>query len=93
LPLNNVLSVSFKILTSILVVLIGFENHSKKTFLKNILILYLITLTFGGASFMFLFFVDPNKIILKANHFVGMYPVKMAMLGRIFCVDFNNYNI
>jgi stage II sporulation protein GA (sporulation sigma-E factor processing peptidase) len=86
LPLNGFFNFIFKIITSVLVVVIGFENHSVMTFFKNILSMYLITLTFGGASFMFMFFVSPEKIILKANHFVGTYPVKMAILGGFFAL-------
>jgi stage II sporulation protein GA (sporulation sigma-E factor processing peptidase) len=84
LPLNMILNFLFKIILSIVMVLIGFKNYNIKIFIKNILSLYLITLTFGGAAFMFMFFIDPEKIILKSNHFIGLYPVKMAILGGGF---------
>jgi stage II sporulation protein GA (sporulation sigma-E factor processing peptidase) len=86
LYLNEFFNLIFKIMTSILMVLIAFENYSKMSFIKNILIFYLVTLTFGGASFMFLFLCNPDKIILQGKHFIGTYPIKMSILGGLFAL-------
>lgn len=72
-----------KILQSLLVIFIAFGFRNSKRFLKNLIVFYLITITFGGASFLLLFSVTPQNIVYQAGHFLGLYPVKMAILGGI----------
>lgn len=69
-----------KIFMSFIIILISFGFKSKKRFLKNLGVFYLTSISFGGSSFMFLFLVDPKEIIYKAGHFLGLYPVKMAII-------------
>jgi stage II sporulation protein GA (sporulation sigma-E factor processing peptidase) len=33
---------------------------------------------------MLLFEVNPSKLILKANHFVGLYPIKISIIAGVF---------
>jgi len=49
-------------------ILIAFNNYKIKTVIKNLIMLYLTTLVFGGTSFM-LIFADPKKIIFEARTF------------------------
>lgn len=78
-----------KLLMSFLIVFVSFGFKSKKGFLKNLGVFYLTTITFGGASFMFLFLVNPKEIIYSMGHFVGLYPVKMALIRRIIWIYTN----
>lgn len=64
-------------------VLISFENTKIIVFFKNLVFFYLTSLTFGGAAFMFIFFINPQNAVLEEGHFLGTYPIKMAFLGGI----------
>lgn len=44
---------------------------------------YLVSFTFGGIAFMLLFFIKPQNIIVKSNHLVGTYPIKIAIIAGI----------
>jgi stage II sporulation protein GA (sporulation sigma-E factor processing peptidase) len=58
-----------------------FKAKTFKKFINQLLMFYLISFTFGGISYMLLFEIDSSKLILKANHFIGLYPVKVAMVA------------
>ena len=81
IELNYFQNTIFKLLTSVVMILIAYDNPKKIVFFKNIMFFYLVSLTFGGASFMFLFIVKPKNIVFDNGHFVGTYPIKMAILG------------
>lgn len=81
LGLDNII---LKIIMSFLIIFISFGFNSKKGFLKNIGVFYLTSITFGGAAFMFMFSVNPKEIIFNSGAFIGLYPIKMALIGGIF---------
>lgn len=87
--LNYIVEISFflniviKFIMSILLVVIAFNGSKIKTMIKQLIFLYLVSFTFGGIAFMLLFFVSPENIVLKENHFVGTYPLKVTILGGI----------
>ncbi len=74
-------SIIIKIIISIIMIIIAFGNYHIKKIFKQIIFFYLVSFTFGGIAFMLLFFVNPNNIIINGNHFVGTYPIKMAVLA------------
>ncbi len=74
-------SIIIKIIISIIMILVAFENYHIKKVFKQLVFFYLVSFTFGGIAFMLLFFVNPNNIIVKGNHFVGTYPIKIAVLA------------
>lgn len=78
--LQNIL---FKIFLSIIMIEIAFENSNLKRLFKNIIMFYLTSLTFGGASFMLLFLINPENIIYENGRFIGTYPIKIAIIGGI----------
>lgn len=51
----------FKIFISIIMIKIAFQSGNKKAFFKQLMLFYLVSLTFGGAAFMLLFFVNPKR--------------------------------
>ena len=55
----------FKIFISIIMIKIAFTNRNFKTFFKQLMLFYLVSLTFGGAAFMLLFFINPSGIIFE----------------------------
>lgn len=72
-----------KLFISSFMILISYDNKKVKQFFKNLLMFYLTSFTFGGASFMLLFFINPDNVIYENGHFVGTYPLTMAVYGCI----------
>ena len=81
--LTNINRFIFKILISFVIVFIVFGFKTKKKFVKILSVFYLTTITFGGASFLLMFSVNPKEILYNAGHFLGIYPVKMAIGGGV----------
>lgn len=70
-----------KIVLSILIVYIAFNPQSYKKMWKDLLIFYLTSFAFGGATFALIYIVKPQDIIMKNGLFLGTYPLKTVMLG------------
>lgn len=83
LSLELIENILFKLLLSIFMIQIAFTNLKLKQFFKVIIMFYLTSLTFGGASFMLLFLISPENVIYENGHFIGTYPIKVALVGGI----------
>ncbi len=83
IKLSTFQNLLLKIFISSFMILIAFENKRIKVFFKNLIMFYLTSLTFGGAAFMLLFFISPQNIIYENGHFIGTYPIKVAIYGGI----------
>ena len=83
IDLNMLANFLLKVFISIFMILLSFDNKKIKVFFKNLIMFYLTSFTFGGAAFMLLFFVNPESIIYEEGHFVGTYPIKIAIYGCI----------
>lgn len=70
-----------KILVSIIMMKIAFKECKLNKFIRILIFFYLVSFTFGGIAFMLLFFINPQKIIINENRFVGLYPLKIALLA------------
>lgn len=79
--INNTLGIILKIIISIIMILIAFRDYKIKKLLKELMFFYLTSFTFGGIAFMLLFFISPNNLVIENNHFVGTYPIKVAVLA------------
>lgn len=79
--IDNFAGVIFKIIISIIMILIAFGDYKIKKILKELMFFYLTSFTFGGIAFMLLFFINPSNLIIQNNHFVGTYPLKVAVLA------------
>ncbi len=73
----------FKIIISVLMMLVAFKEYKIKKLIKQLLFFYLVSFTFGGIAFMLLFFIKPQNIVMKSNHLVGTYPLKITVLAGI----------
>lgn len=82
--INNIGGTILKIIISIIMVLIAFQDYKIKKLLKELMFFYLTSFTFGGIAFMLLFFISPNNLVMENNHFVGTYPIKVAVLSGGF---------
>lgn len=76
-------SMILKIILSIVIVYIAFYPQNIKKMWKNILIFYLTSFVFGGATFALIYIVKPQEILMKNGLFLGTYPLKTIILGSI----------
>ena len=58
-----------KIILSISMVYIAFNSKNLKTFIKQLIIFYLTSFTFGGVAFALLYFVSPQNILMDKRSF------------------------
>lgn len=72
-----------KILISVCMVYIAFNPKKIKNMLKQLLIFYLTSFCFGGAAYYLLYSISPGLIKSINGIFVGIYPLKIALLGAI----------
>ena len=82
-----------KIAWSVVMVYIAFNPKNKKIFLKQLMIFYLTSFTFGGVAFALLYFVSPQKILMEKGVLIGTYPIKMVLAGGIVRIHNNNKSI
>ncbi len=54
-----------KIILSIAMVYIAFGSKTLKQFLKQLIIFYLTSFTFGGVAFALLYFISPQNILME----------------------------
>ena len=73
-------STFLKLILSVVMVYISFNSKKIKFFLKELLIFYF---TFGGVTFALLYFISPNSIIFQNGVLVGIYPLKMILIGGL----------
>lgn len=83
ITLNNFQNMFLKILISILIVKIAFNPLKIKFLLKELILFYLTSFTFGGTAFMLLYFIDPKNIISENGVLVGTYPLKVLLIGGV----------
>ncbi len=75
------INMTYKIIISIIMILIAFNEFDFKKNLKQLVFFYLTSFTFGGIAFMLLYFINPKNIIMNGEILVGTYPLKIAILA------------
>ena len=58
-------NIFLKIVLSISMVYIAFDNKNLKQLFKQLIIFYLTSFTFGGVAFAFLYFISPQNILME----------------------------
>ena len=81
--LSTLFNLFLKIFLSISMVYISYKPKKIKSLVKQLILFYLVSFTFGGAAFMLLYFLKPQDIISKNGMLIGTYPIKVALLGGI----------
>ena len=76
-------TLTLKLLLSIAIIYIAFKPITMKKCLKQLLIFYLTSFTFGGTAFALLYFIKPSEIFMQNGIYIGAYPLKVAILGGI----------
>ena len=74
-------SIVMKIILSVVMVYISFGARNVKKLLKELLIFYLVSFLFGGCVFALLYFLKPQLVEIRNGVYVGLYPIKMAIIG------------
>lgn len=72
-----------KIILSFSMVYIAFNSKSIKLFIKQLIIFYLTSFTFGGVAFAFLYFISPQNILMEQGVLIGTYPIKIILVAGI----------
>ena len=78
-----------KILLSIAMIYIAFNSKNLKKTFKLLIIFYLTSFAFGGCAFAILYYIKPQNILYQNGKLIGLYPIKVAILGRN--IRFFNY--
>lgn len=81
-----------KIILSMAMVYIAFNSKTLKQFLKQLIIFYLTSFTFGGVAFALLYFISPENILTKGRCINRNISNKDSTSCRN-CRLYNNYNI
>lgn len=77
---SNIMS---KLLLSIIMIYIMFRPGELKTLINNLLLFYLTSFVFGGASTALIYLIKPEEILTKDGMFLGTYTLKTVFLGGI----------
>ena len=62
---NIVIGLIVKVILSLSMVYLSLNPKSIKILLKQVIIFYVVTFTFGGLSFAMLYFLKPAEVIMK----------------------------
>ncbi len=76
-------NIILKILLSVCMVHIAYNPKNIKALLKELVLFYLTSFTFGGVAFALLYFVKPQEILIKNGVLIGTYPIKIVLTGVI----------
>lgn len=75
--------ITAKAILSIVMVYVAFKPQNIKQLFKQLLIFYLISFIFGGCTFALIYFIKPENVQMRNGVFVGMYPIKVAIIGGV----------
>jgi len=76
-------SIMLKVILSIVMIYIAFSPLSIKSCLKQLIIFYLTSFTFGGVAFALLYFIKPEGIMWQSGILTGTYPMEVILIGGI----------
>lgn len=70
-----------KILLSIIMIYVAFNNQNIKQICKNLLLFYLTSFVIGGCALALLYLVSPQNVSFENGVLVGTYPMKMTLIA------------
>ena len=76
-------NIILKILLSVIIVFISYNPSSIKKLLKQLIIFYLTSFSFGGAAFALIYIIKPKEILMKNGLFLGTYPLKTIIISAL----------
>lgn len=72
-----------KIILSICMVYISYSPKRIKGIIKELVVFYLISFSLGGCAFALLYLIKPQEILMKNGVFIGLYPIKIVLMGGL----------
>ena len=72
-----------KILLSIVIIYVSFNSSNLKDLLKKVLLFYLASFVFGGATIAIIYMVNSQNITILNGVLVGNYTIKTILIGII----------
>ena len=72
-----------KIILSIIMVYIAYNPKDIKETLKDLILFYLTTFTFGGVATYLIYVIKPHNIVIKNGVYDGSYILKIIFIGAI----------
>lgn len=72
-----------KVILSMIIVYIAYENQTIKVALKNLLLFYLTSFVIGGCALAMLYMISPENIVFNNGVLVGTYPMKVTLIAGI----------
>lgn len=82
-PMEIYSNTILKMILSFSMVYIAFNSKSIKLFIKQLIIFYLTSFTFGGVAFALLYFISPQNILMEQGVLIGTYPIKIILVAGI----------
>ena len=72
-----------KIVLSIVIIYVSFNSSNLKDLLKKVLLFYLASFVFGGATIAIIYMVNSQNITILNGVLVGNYTIKTILIGII----------
>ena len=70
-----------KILLAVCMVYVGFKPEKKKELFKQVILFFLVSFVFGGASLGVIYFVNTNNVTIQNGMILDSYSIKTILLG------------
>ena len=72
-----------KIILSIVIIYVAFNSSNLKELLKKVLLFYLSSFVFGGASIAIIYMVKSQNITIQKGVLVGSYTLRTVLIGIV----------
>ena len=72
-----------KILLSVIMIYVAFNNENAKQLLKNLLLFYLASFVIGGCALAMLYMISPKRVSFQNGVLVGTYPMKITLIAGL----------
>ena len=84
-----------KMLLAICMIYIGFNPKKIKGLIKELIVFFLVSFSLGGCAFALLYMIKPQEIFVKNGVYIGVYPLKIALLGGItgFIITYISFKV
>lgn len=76
-------SIIIKVILSIVIIYVAFNSKNIKTLSKQIVLFYLASFVFGGASIAIIYMVNSQNITIQNGVLVGRYTIQTVLIGII----------
>ena len=72
-----------KIILSIIIIYISFNSKNLKQLSKQVLLFYLVSFVFGGATIAIIYMVNSHEITIQNGVLVGNYTIRTILIGIV----------